>query len=127
MARVEEAGLATLGQRLARLQREHGGAVVAGVGQQLLGAEDVLGRGGGADLLLGLLVVLERPPVVVGGLVAEVAGEGVDVELGELLAQVGHVVVGQLRATRQRSTASSSRLAAPARALRNGFHAMARP
>ena len=93
---VEEAGLASLGERVTGDDCDDGGAVVAGVGDDLLDPEHVLDGLAGGQQLLGLVVVLQGPPVVVAGGRVEVVGEGVDVELGDLLAEHGHVLVHQL-------------------------------
>ena len=94
VARVEEARIPALGRRLTRLQRQHGRAVVASIRHHLLQREDVLHGGGGAQRVLRLVVVLECPSVVVRRLLVEILGEGVHVQVGQLLAQDGHVLVG---------------------------------
>ena len=79
--------------RLAVAEREHGGAVPAGVGDHLFEADDLLSGGAGGQEVLGLVVVLDGLLAVVSSLVAEVRLRGADMQLGELLAQRRDVVV----------------------------------
>ena len=93
MARVEEAGLATVREELSGLHRQHGGAVVARVGHDLFDPEEVGGSRGRGHEVLGLLVVLEGAAVVVLRLAGQALGERVPVQLGQVLAEGGDLVV----------------------------------
>ena len=90
---IEDARVPTLRQGLTGLERQHGRPVVAGVRHDLLHTDDVLDRGGGKDRGLRLLVVIECTPVVVRRLGVYILPDGVDLQVGQLLAQHGHVLV----------------------------------
>ena len=68
----------------------------AGVGDDLLDGDHVVGGLAGREELLGLVVVLQRPAVVVVRGRVEVVAQGVEVELGDLLAEDGDVLVHEL-------------------------------
>ena len=88
MLGVEEAGLAALGEGLPVADRDDRGAVVARVGDDLLCGGHVLGGRARRQHVLGLVVVLERAPVVVAGRGVEVVGQleaedlGIERDLG---------------------------------------------